>query len=357
MECGLSLEGLARAPRGGWQPTLTGGLVFGSFVVLGLGIWTSILTPDPPKPKPSGPVAAAAGVAAPAAPAKPIELPEEVKRAVGNLAARAEDRPEELDLWVHLGEVYYRTAQLDPAYYPKAIAAFDHVLAREPDRMEALRGKGNVHYDRKETTAAIELYERYLRQKPDDPTVQTDLATMYLFDGDGERAFATYRAVIAAHPDFLQAHYNLAAAYHQQGDAEAALAELQIARRLAKDDDLRSSIDDMIGRLQAETAVAAVGAAPASPRSPFQEAVEASLREHQILGPRITRIEWPEPGAARVLVGSFPMEHMPDAVRQTFEQRLTGYLTSAREAHPIEGAIHVTLVDAESGRELTSVSP
>jgi tetratricopeptide (TPR) repeat protein len=214
-----------------------------------------------------------------------------------------------------------------------------------------------VHYDLKETTEAIVLYESYLQQKPDDPTVQTDLATMYLFNGDADRAFAMYRAVIAAHPDFLQAHYNLAAAHHQRGDAEEALAELQIARGLATDDDLRSGIDDMIERLNAETAVAGVETAPPPSRSPFQAAVETSLREHQILGPRITRIEWPEPGSARVLVASFPMEHMPEAVRQTFEQRLKGYLSAASEAHPVEGTIQVTLVDAEDGRELTSVSP
>ena len=338
--------------------------MFGSFVLIGLGIWTSILSPDPPKPKPGGPVASAPPPVAPPA-AEPIELPDEVERAIGNLAARAEERPEELDLWVHLGEVYYRTAQLDPSYYPKALAAFDHVLERDPDRQEALRGKGNVHYDRKETAEAIALYERYLREKPDDPTVQTDLATMYLFAGDTERAFTMYHAVIAAHPDFLQAHYNLAAAHHQEGDAQKAMAELQIARGLAKDDDLRSRIDDMIERLRAEMGLVSAGgaregggaSAAAASRSPFQRAVETSLREHEILGPRIAGIEWPEAGSARVLVGSFPMEHMPDAVRQTFEQRLMSYLRSAREAHPVEGAVRVTLVDAESGHELTSVSP
>jgi cytochrome c-type biogenesis protein CcmH/NrfG len=356
MECGVSLLGLTRASRGGWQPTLAGGVVFASFVLIGLGIWASILTPDPPKPKPGGP-AAASTTAAPAAPAKPVELPEEVKRAVGNLATRAKERPEALDLWTHLGEVYYRTAQLDPSYYPKALEAFDHVLEREPERMEALRGKGNVHYDLKETAEAIALYEQFLRQKPDDPTVQTDLATMYLFAGDADRAFATYRAVIAAHPDFLQAHYNLAAAHHQQGDADQALAELEIARRLAIDDDLRAGIDDMIERLRAETAVAGVATEPSAPRSPFQEAIETSLRGHQILGPRISGIEWPAAGSARVLVANFPMEHMPDAVRQTFEQRLTGYLRDAQGAHPVEGSIEILLVDAASGRELTRVSP
>jgi cytochrome c-type biogenesis protein CcmH/NrfG len=365
-QCGFALgpAGRPTAAARSWRPTALGGLVLGGFVLVGLGIWAAILTPDAPAPRPGGGAARASAGASPAAPEAPRELPGEITKLVGDLATRAEAKPDDLDLWTHLGEVYYRTSQFDPGFRPKALAAFDHVLERDAKRADAIRGKGNVYYDQQDAPKAIAHFERFLAIHPDDASVRTDLATMYLADGQHDRALALYRAVIADDPEFMQAHYNLAAALHGDGDTEGALAELRVARRLTKDESLQQRIDALIARLVGDDAPppTPAGGAPSPPppaddRTPFQTIVEDAFRRHEIMGPRIASIEWTGPGTTRVLMQSFPMDAMPPMVREKFETRLRDTLTDAAANHPVSGDRSVTLVDAESGRVMATVEP
>lgn len=362
-QCGARLDG-AQAPVGGWQIT-TGGLgVFGVLLVSGLAIWAAILSPAPPKPGPgagpSGPTTAAADRPPPAA---PIEIPGEVKSFIADLVQKAEAAPQDTALWLRLGKVYTRTGQLDPSYQPKALAAFDRVLAIDPGDREAIRGKANVFYDQGDHRKAIPLYERYLALAGDDPSARTDLATMYLSAGDGPKAVATYESVIAKHPEFLQAHYNLAVTHAQLGDTDAALAGFKKARTLAPDDRTREQIDTMIARVggappappPAPSAPAAPG--PSTAGSPFQQDVEKRLRAAPIMGERIVRVEWNGPASARVSVQSFPMEGMPEAVRQKFVERLAQELKSAADANRPDGDVKIEIADATAGTVMATVTP
>jgi tetratricopeptide (TPR) repeat protein len=305
-----------------------------------------------------------AGVAPPPA-GQTVELPDEIVKLVGDLAAKAAAKPDDLSLWTHLGEVYSRTAQFDDGYYPKALEAFDHVLERDPKRADAIRGKANVHYDRNEPKQAIPLYERYLALRGDDASVETDLATMHFYDGDTEKAIGMYQAVLKKDPHFVQAHYNLAAAYHRQGNLNGALDELRTARSLATDDRVKEQIDQMIARLSGAPPPAAGGAAAPAPapaaadeaRTPFQREVEAQLRAHQILGPRIVALRWKSAGEVEARMREFPMAQMPPMAREAFEKRVKGYLTDARRDHPVDGPVSLTLADAASGDVMATVTP
>ena len=366
-ECGSPLDGrvapASAVPR--WQLTTGGLAVFGLLLVSGLGVWTAILTPEPPKPAPgrgpSGAATAAAGQ--PDGPAQPMELPAEVKSFIADLAKKADAAPEDVDVWMRLGRVYSRAAQLDPSYGAKALAAFDHVLARDPNDREALHGKADVFYDRGDHQQAIPLFERYLTLAGDDPSASTDLATMYLSAGDAPKAIAMYKDVIAQHPDFLQAQYNLAVSYAQLGDSDEALAWFKKARALAPDDKVRGQIDQMMARLTGETpppAATGAGAIPAvasSARSPFQQDVEKRLRAAPIMGERIVRIDWSGAGSARVGVQNFPMNGMPDEVRGKFTDRLTQELHAAARANPPGGEVRLEIADAGSGEVMATVAP
>jgi tetratricopeptide (TPR) repeat protein len=371
-ECGAPLDGRAappsRAPTGGWQLTTGGLAVFGLLLVSGLGIWAAILSPEPPKPAPGRGTAGTATAAAdrPAAPATPVELPPEVKTFMADLAKKADAAPDDKDLWIRLGKVYARAAQLDPSYNPKALAAFEHVLARDPNDREAIRGKADVFYDQGDHKQAIPLFERYLTMAGDDPSARTDLATMYLAAGDGPKAVAMYKDVIAKHPTFLQAPYNLAVTYAQMGDTDSALTWFQKARALATDDQVRGRIDEIVARLTGEKAATppAAGGTPnttppvaAGPRSPFQEDVEKRLREAPIMGERIVRVDWNGPGTARVTVQSFPMDGMPEEVRKKFTERLTLELQSAVKANQPGGDVKVEIADARAGTVMATLTP
>jgi tetratricopeptide (TPR) repeat protein len=373
-ECGARLDGRAvsHATAGGWQLTAGGLVVFGLLLVSGLGIWAAILSPEPPKPAPGrgGPTASAAAPGQPAGQgegaAQPLELPAEVKSFIADLAKKADATPEDKDLWLRLGKVYARAAQLDPSYDPKALAAFEHVLARDPNEREALRGKANVFYDRGDHKQAIPLLERYLALAGDDPGARTDLATMYLSAGDAPKAIATYKDVIAKHPDVMQAPYNLAVTYAQLGDNDEALSWFKKARALAPDDKVRGQIDEMTARLTGEKlpgAPAATGMAsappspPSGPRSPFQEDVEKRLRDAPIMGDRIVRVDWNGPGSARVMVQNFPMQGMPQEVRGKFTDRLALELRTAAKANDPGGDVKLEIADAGAGTVMATVTP
>src|SRR5262249_24228465 len=149
-ECGFRLDGRAAAPStGGWQVTTAGLSVFGLLLVAGHALLAAILSPTPPQPPPgrtpTAPPPAADTRATRAAPAR--ELPAEVKTFIDDLAKKPDAAPDDKDLWLRLGKVYERAAQLDSSYQPKAMAAFEHVLARDPDNPDAIHGKADVFYD------------------------------------------------------------------------------------------------------------------------------------------------------------------------------------------------------------------
>ena len=365
-QCGVPLGGTTPASATGWQLSGLGGLVLGFFLVAGLSIWTLILSPAPPRPGPQGPAARAGGAAAPAGQMPEghppvVQMPAEVKNFIADLEKKAKEHPDDIAAWTRLGQVNARAAQLDPSYSAAAARAFEHVLEREPKNVDALRGVANVHYDRNEHQDAIPLYERYLALKPDDLSAKTDLGTMYLAAGNADRAMALYRDVIRQNPKFLQAHYNLAVAYHRQGDDPSALGELQTARTLADDDDVRRQIDEMIAGLKGEPPSPQAPAPPADEAapegSPFQTAVETAFRKHPIMGPRIARFEWTGPGTGRVLVREFPMAAMPDNVREMFTGKLADQVRSARSSHPIDGDVQVEIADASSGAVMATIKP
>jgi hypothetical protein len=360
-ECGAVLDGtVTQAAR--WQLTPSGLTVFGFFVASGLAIWIAILAPSPPRPRP-GATASPGGAAASNAdlpeghPTLPADIPQQAKAFIDDLSAKAKTSPDDIKLWLRLGQVDARAGQIDPTYLDQAETAFQHVLQREANNPDALRGMANIYYDRRDHGQAVPLYERYLKLRPEDLSARTDLGTMYLYAGNPTRAIATYQDALKRDPSFLQAHYNLAVTYHQLGNDTAALASARTARGLASEDSVRAQIDEMIVALGGPPAAPAADGNPPAARSPFQSAVEQAFRQHQIMGPKIVRFEWSGPAIGRVLMKDFPMEAMPPAVRQTFTTRLGDSLRAAQSAHPVEGPVRMEIADASSGTVMATVAP
>jgi tetratricopeptide (TPR) repeat protein len=372
--CGASLDGKASPARGGFQVTAVGAGALGFFLLAGVAMWAAILSPTPPRPgpgataaRPGAPGSTAAAETPEAQTRKAIPIPAEVKSFIADLATKAKEKPKDVESWTKLALVNARAAQLDPAYAPDAIAAFNHVLELDPKHADALRGLANLHYDREDHAQAVPFFERYLALRPDDASARTDLGTMYLYAGDAPRAIKAYEEVIRRTPSFLQAHYNLAVALHREGRQEAALAELQTARGLATEEPVRKQIDDMITRMRdggLATARPRPDGAPAgadSPidtgRSPFQTAVEQAFRSHPIMGPRIARFAWTGGATGQVLMREFPMEAMPPAVREKFAARLAEELRSAQATHGVEGPVRIEIADVATGTIMATVTP
>jgi len=370
--CGTPVGGAtpASGSASGWRLTAAGAAVLGGIIIGGLAIWAVILSPTPPIPRPGERAQGPAGAPAAAPPAMPpdhpqiTEIPDEAKTFIADLETKAKERPTDVEAWRRLALVTSRAAQIDPSYEDRALAAFGHALEIAPKDPDVLRGAANLRYDRKDYKEAVDLFQRYLALRPDDNGARTDLGTMYFQSGDSDRAIAIYKEVIAKDPSFLQAHYNLAITYHRQGDEAAALASLEAARKLAKEDSVRAQIDQAIAQVKGGGGtVAAAGAptaeAPAAAAStaatPFQRQVEEALRGHPIMGPKIVRIEWPGPATGRVMLQNFPMVAMPPEVRDKFTTRLTDTLRTAAEANGVSGPARLELADVSTGALMATV--
>jgi cytochrome c-type biogenesis protein CcmH/NrfG len=364
-DCGARLDGSAPASSGRWQLTSAGSGVLGFFLVAGLAMWVVILSPTPPRPAPGG--GAPHGPQADASevpeghPKVPLALPQEAKGFMAELAAKAKEKPNDAATWVRLGQVYYRAAEFDPAYYGDALSAFQHVLELEPQNADALRGTASIHFDRDEHKEAAGFFERFLATRPDDLNARTLLGASYSQMGETEKGIAALREVVKTEPTYWPAHYYLGAIFGQQGDDQTALVELRKARDLATDDRVRKRIDDMIASVSGEApagpATAGGSEKPATPLSPFQSTVEKGLRDHPILGPRIIRVEWTGAGDGRVVVQNFPMAGMPPAVRDKFTGRLADQLRQAQAANPVTGTVRLQIADASSGDVMATVTP
>ncbi|MGD9763025.1 MAG: tetratricopeptide repeat protein [Candidatus Binatia bacterium] len=357
-QCGASLLPGARfctacgrrataAGRGGGGSELLGryapALVVGAVLILGaLTIGLAARSAAPPNVPPPRTQANAPGMPADH---PPLEVPRDVREAIAKLVAKAKANPEDLAAWRQLGFIQYRAGQIDRTYLADAEATYQHLLARDPKDLDALRVLGNIAYDRDQPQQAMSFYRRYLSVKPDDLAVQTDLATMLLASRQVDAAVQGYRAVLQTDPNFFEAQFNLALAYRTAGDDAQALAALRRARDIATDADSRTRVETLLAHLAGTPVPGA--AAPAS--GDLRTDVEAVFRAHPIAGPRVDRIEWPSATSLRVVLREFPMQGMPQPVRETFVRRIRSGLSESKARHHVDDALRVEIVDAGSG--------
>jgi tetratricopeptide (TPR) repeat protein len=358
--CGARL-GAPIAEDGRAASPFVGLAVLVGFLTIGLALWVVLLAPgNPPgrmplaqKPAEERAAVETTGGTLPGN-HPPLEIPADVKRYIADLEAKAKARPKDIGVWKTLAEIEYRAGQVDRNYLDKSIGAFQHVLEIDAKDVDALRGIGNVHFDHENYAEAIDFYGRYLALKPDDLNVRTDLGTMYLYAGKTDQAIAEYDKVVAKDPKFFKAYYNLGIAYAQTGDKPKSLDAFGRALSLAPDERTRAEIQTMLDR--AEGRQEAGGAAGVAEPKSFQGLIEASLRNHPILGPKIVRFEWPSPNVGRVRLRDFPMQGMPEIARTKFIDHLQSDLANAQRQSGSAEAGELELVDDATGQVMAKVT-
>jgi cytochrome c-type biogenesis protein CcmH/NrfG len=292
----------------------------------------------------------------------PLELPANVRDAINKMAEVAKTKPDDMDVWKQLGFAQYRAGQVDPSFLNAAADSYGHVLDHDPKDLDALRAMGNISYDHDQSQEAQAYYERYLAIKPGDPSVLTDLGTMYLSNRQVDKALEIYRGVLKDNPTFFQAQFNLAIALRAAGQSDAALDALRRSREMADDDQTKQRVDELIARLTGEKPPAAAGAPPAAPvggapaTAGLQGDIESIFRQHPIVGPKLDRIQWTDPQTARVILRQFPMDGMPPMVRKMFTDRIQNGLREKKTQYAVQGTLKIELVDADTGRVMETVT-
>ncbi len=298
-----------------------------------------------------------------------VELPAQAREFVSNLQAQAKKQPKDIAIWNRLGTVALRAALFDQSYYRMASEAYAHVLELDPENLEALRGIGNLNYDRQKYDEAIAAYEHYLKNKPNDPDVQTDLGTMYLYTGNADQAIKRYQKAIAIKPDSFDAYFNMGVAYGAMDDKTDARSALDQALKFAPDQDAKSRVNGLLAKLsgtgaQAASAgggMAADGGAASqppggTPANSFQGQIESMVRGLPFAGPKVQSVRWDSKNKATVLMNNFPMDAMPPFARQKFLGDLGAGIEDAKQTYHVAGPFELQIADAASGQVMETVT-
>ncbi len=105
----------------------------------------------------------------------------------------------------------------------------DHV-AKNPGDAAAVIRLANLNFDIQNWARARELYEQYLKLRPGEPDVISDLGVTYFEMGDAQGAVALFDRAQELSPDHWQSRFNevfVRAAVKDFTGAEAVIAELQ----------------------------------------------------------------------------------------------------------------------------------
>jgi len=330
--------------------------------------------PAPPGAPAAGAMANAGGGESGGMPADhpAIDLPEEVTSFLDDLAKSAAAAPQDIEAWKKLARARYRAGMLNRKYNADALKAVDHVLELKADDTEAIRMAANIAYEDERFVDAEKMFRRYLELDAKDPGVRTDLASAVLFQGRTDEARKMYTDIIATNPDFVQAHVNLGITLHSEGKREEAMASFQRARELAKDPEQREHVERIIaaaeGRTPPQAASAAVGGGgpmgsgnaaarelTSNATTDFQRSVDRVFGSHPIIAPKVARMDWSADATGAVRLRAFPMDQMPQVVRNKFKSTVNEKVASLAKQYGVGGDVRIDMVDDESGRVMDTL--
>lgn len=130
----------------------------------------------------------------------------------------AEDRP--------LAHYNLGFAFRQKGYLAEALREYRLALDRGEAQDLVLQAMAEVHLLRKDSTAAVALYDRLLREQPHSPKLWNERGIALHQDGRHADAAASYERAIAADGRYVLAMNNLAVAHHHAGQGDRALEAL-----------------------------------------------------------------------------------------------------------------------------------
>lgn len=117
-----------------------------------------------------------------------------------------------------------------------AIAAYQALIDRHPDAIDALFDLARIQTQMGEMHDALATYEHLLELLGEDPEVRTQMLHAYIRLADSDGILATLEAMVAAEPYNTSYIRMLAEAHVQNGDANRAVQLLRKAHDLEPDD-------------------------------------------------------------------------------------------------------------------------
>jgi cytochrome c-type biogenesis protein CcmH/NrfG len=82
-------------------------------------------------------------------------------------------------------------------------------LKSDPNNADLLVSIGNVYYDTQQYPIAINYYQQALKLQPSNTNVRTDMATAYWYTGDADTAIAEFKKSLSYDPNKANTLFNL----------------------------------------------------------------------------------------------------------------------------------------------------
>lgn len=126
-------------------------------------------------------------------------------------------------------------------------------LNANPKDTASLVSIGNIYYDARQYTVAVDYYGRALTTKPSDAAVRTDMATAYWYLGDADKAIAEFNTALRDAPTNPNTLFNLGLVKWQgKHDGAGAIADWK--KLLATDPDYagKDQLEKMMSDVEAQ---------------------------------------------------------------------------------------------------------
>jgi tetratricopeptide (TPR) repeat protein len=134
------------------------------------------------------------------------------------------------------------------------LAALEKLSREDPENAVLKREIGNIYYDMGLYQSAIEPYQESLALKPQEPGVETDLATCWHYLGQHDKALEILDRVLSYRPHFPQALFNKGVVLQMgKKNSMAAVKAWEELLRFHPDHPMKAELEQRIRALKSGT--------------------------------------------------------------------------------------------------------
>ena len=131
-------------------------------------------------------------------------------------------------------------------------------LKSDPNNPDLLASIGNLYYDAKQYSIAVDYYGRSLQARPSDAAVRTDMATAYWYMGDADTAIAEFNKALVYAPDNPNTLFNLGLVkWRGKMDAAGAIADWNKLLETSPKYEQKAQVEQMLAEAKKHAGLAA----------------------------------------------------------------------------------------------------
>jgi len=120
--------------------------------------------------------------------------------------------------------------------YDAAIAAYQKVLAADPENIQTYRSMGDIYRAQSKFPLAIDITRQAIRKWPQDGNLYTDISWYYSLNGNHKEAVETAQSAVKLLPDQYMGYTNLCRAHNDMEQYQSAITACNNALKLNPND-------------------------------------------------------------------------------------------------------------------------